>query len=307
MAVKKASAKKPVKKAVAKKAVAKKAVKKAPAKPIKKTVAKKAVKKAPAKKVAKKVAAKSPIKKTATKSVKKSVAKKTPTKKLVTKSATKKSAVKTKALKKQVLKFDVPEVPVIVPASRLEVMSTPAPVIAPSAPKPSQKASGPSSRVVLAVVIGIIILVAIVWGRSGKNSDDAMAKPSTTATLTADPSSSASASDTPSSSASATPSATATTIAAHEAPQGIVAHYTKTGATIFWSAPAATDGLTGYNVEISVGGSAWKTISTVPATQLTQDVKKNSASSWTSFKVSSVYSDAMTTPGKVFGLPGTFS
>jgi hypothetical protein len=163
--------------------------------------------------------------------------------------------------------------------------------------------------VVLAVAVGIIILVAIVWGRSGKNSDDAGAKPTTSATLTADPSTTASASETPSATPSDTPSATPSTtaIASHTAPQGIVAHYTKTGATIFWNAPTATDGLTGYNVEISIGGGAWKTISTIPATQMTQDVTKDSAASWTSFKVSSVYSDSVTSAGKVFGLPGTFS
>jgi len=301
VAVKKASAKKPAKKAVAKKSVAKKAA----AKPVKKATAKKA----PAKKVAKKSVVKPAAKKAV---AKKPAAKKAAAKKPVKKTATKKSAVKKSASKKQVLKFDIPEAPVVARPSRVEVVSTPAPapVIAPITTKPAPKTSGPSSRVIFAVAVGIIILVAIVWGKSGKNSDEDAVKPSTSTTMTADPSTSATPDETsasPAASASETTTTSPAAVAAHEAPQAIVAHYTKAGATIFWNAPSATDGLTGYNVEISVGGGVWKTISTLPATQMTQDVTKNSSDSWTSFRVSSVYSDSVTTPGKVFGLPGTFS
>jgi hypothetical protein len=96
-------------------------------------------------------------------------------------------------------------------------------------------------------------------------------------------------------------------IAAHAVPQGVVAHYTASGATIFWTAPTATEGLTGYNIEISVNSGAWKLIATVPATQLSQDVTKVNSNSWTSFKVSSVYSDSVVTSAKAFGLPGTYS
>lgn len=306
MAVKKASAKKPAKKAVAKKSVAKKAA----AKPVKKATAKKA----PAKKVAKKSVVKPAAKKAVAKKAvaKKATAKKPVKKTAAKKTATKKSAVKKSASKKQVLKFDIPEAPVVARPSRVEVVSTPAPapVIAPITTKPAPKTSGPSSRVIFAVAVGIIILVAIVWGKSGKNSDEDAVKPSTSTTMTADPSTSATPDETsasPAASASETTTTSPAAVAAHEAPQAIVAHYTKAGATIFWNAPSATDGLTGYNVEISVGGGVWKTISTLPATQMTQDVTKNSSDSWTSFRVSSVYSDSVTTPGKVFGLPGTFS
>jgi len=91
------------------------------------------------------------------------------------------------------------------------------------------------------------------------------------------------------------------------APVGIVAHYTATGATIFWSpAPGAT-GLTTYNVEASNSGGAFKLIATIPATQLSLDVTKGGTTGWTSFKISAVYSDGNTVAGKIFGLPGQFA
>jgi hypothetical protein len=86
-----------------------------------------------------------------------------------------------------------------------------------------------------------------------------------------------------------------------------VAHYTSTGATIFWKAPTAVDGLSGYNVEMSVSNGPWKLISTVPVAQLSLAVKKVSASGWTSFRISSVYQDSQTLAAKAFGLPGTYS
>ncbi len=94
---------------------------------------------------------------------------------------------------------------------------------------------------------------------------------------------------------------------AHEAPIGIVAHYTAKGATIFWQAPATTDGLTNYNVEIASNGGAWKLISMVPATQLSLDITKSGTTGWCSFRISTVFADGQTVAGKVFGLPGQFA
>ena len=284
-----------------------------------------AVKKAIAKKsVAKKAAAKTPKKSTPKKTTskattaKKSVVKKTTTKKAtVKKSTTKKSAAKKVAKKRVATKavtakkgaeaIVIPEAPI--PASRnarVEIVSTPAPapfiVAATPAPAPTpapEKKPGASGRVIFAVVVGILLLGLIVWakGHNSNTNSNATATPAATASAT----SSATPTPTPS------PSDTSVTLTAHEAPQGVVAHYTSTGATIFWTAPTAVDGLTGYNVEISVSNGPWKLISTVPVAQLSLDVKKENSSGWTSFKVASVYSDAQTAPAKAFGLPGTYS
>lgn len=101
-------------------------------------------------------------------------------------------------------------------------------------------------------------------------------------------------------------SAPAEATAGHEAPVGIVAHYTAKGATIFWKAPAASAGISNYNVEISIAGGAFKLISTVPASQLSLDVTKTDTAQWSSFKVSTVYEDGTVVGGKVFGLPGLY-
>jgi hypothetical protein len=178
--------------------------------------------------------------------------------------------------------------PVIVPTPAAPATSGMAPA--------QEKKPGASGRVVFAVVVGIILLGLIVWAK-GHNSTDKTATPTPSATATT------SASATP----SPTPSDTAAVISAHEPPQGVVAHYTSTGATIFWKAPTAVDGLTGYNVEISVSNGPWKLISTVPVAQLSLDVTKENTTGWTSFRVSSVYSDSQTSAAKAFGLPGTYS
>lgn len=279
-----------------------------------------AVKKATAKKsVAKRPAAKrSTSKKAVVK--KKSRAKKSVSKKTVAKkSATKKSPVKKSALKKRAAKkkptksaaksvdrFVVPPVPVssLSRAPRVEVSTVPAPApasipVSVPAPVPLKK-QGPSGRVVFAVVVGIILLALIVWTRAHKTNVNEGVTPSPTPTATATETASATPTPTPLASSTAV-------IAAHEAPQGVVAHYTTPGATIFWKAPTAVDGLTGYNIEISVSNGPWKLISTVPVTQTSLDIVKVNTNGWTSFRVSSVYSDSQITSAKAFGLPGTYS
>jgi hypothetical protein len=68
-----------------------------------------------------------------------------------------------------------------------------------------------------------------------------------------------------------------------------------------------TSGLSNYNVEIRSNGGAWKLISTVPSSQLSIDITKGDANGWSSFRVSSVYSDGQVIGGKVFGLPGQYA
>lgn len=286
-----------VKKATAKKSVAKRAAAK------KVTVKKAATKTARSKATTKKTAVKkSAVKKAAKKKVTSKAPKKT----------TAKKAAKRIAPKKGTETIVIPEAPILAPRNaRVEIVSTPAPApflvaATPSsvaAASTSEKKPGASGRVIFAVVVGMILLGLIVWAKGHNSNSDKNALPTPTATASATPTSSATES------ASPTPSAsdTSATLTAHEAPQGVVAHYTPTGATIFWKAPTALDGLTGYNVEISVSNGPWKLISTVPVAQLSLDVKKENTSGWTSFKVSSVYSDSQTVAAKAFGLPGTYS
>ena len=152
------------------------------------------------------------------------------------------------------------------------------------------------------MIAGIALLAVAVISRNHSTTTTTPA-PQTSAT------SEASMEATPEASASteATAAATSTADATHAAPEGIVAHYTSTGATIFWKAPAGVSGLTNYNVEIASNGGAWKLISTVPASQLSLDITKGDTTGWCSFRVSAVYSDGKVVGGKVFGLPGQYA
>ena len=238
----------------------------------KKSAAKKKVaKKAPARKaVAKKSAAKKSVAKkktTAKRSVKKSVAKKTAKKAPAKKAAAKKVAKKKTAAKRPVKK---------------------------SAKKAAAPKQGASGRVVFAVVVGIVLLAMIVWSKSGTDSDDGAA-PAPSMSQSAEASESAS------------PEETTAAVATIEAPSKFVALKSADGLNLRWVAPMATEGLTGYNVEIRANGTGdWTTIATVPADQLTQAVTKSGDAGWTQFRVSSVYSDGQTAPATVFGIPGEF-
>ena len=95
--------------------------------------------------------------------------------------------------------------------------------------------------------------------------------------------------------------------AGHAEPMGIGAHLTATGATIFWVAPRDATGITNYNVEIQANGGTWKLISTVPASQLSMDITIGDTAGWSSFRVSSVYSDGTVVGGKEFGLSGQYA
>jgi hypothetical protein len=246
-----------------------------------KKVAKKAAKKAPAKKAAKKAPAKKVAKKAATKKV----AKKAPAKKVAKKAAVKIVAKKAPAKKAPAKKVVAPAVAV----------SSAAPVATPTAPKPAvtpaeAKKQGGSNRVVLAVVIGILALGAIVLSKGSDSSSTAT--PSESATPTA------------SASASATESTAA--VATTAAPLGIVAHYTANGATIFWNATTAADGLKGYSIEFSSNGGAFSEVATVGTDVTKYDITKGEDTGWTSFKISAVYNDGQKAEGKVFGLPGQY-
>ena len=273
------------------KRVVKKASKKAPAK--KKAVAKKSVaKKSTAKKrVAKKAVAK---KRVAKKSAVKKTAKRT-TKKVAKKSSAKKSSAST---------IVVPPVPRggISTSSRVNVTTTPVAAKSISTPKPSAAPKQGTSKTVLgAVIVGVILLAIIVWSQSGSDNDDS-AMPTPPASAEATPEA------TTEPTAEATPTEEAAPVAAVEAPSKFVALNSAEGLTLRWIAPTATDGLTGYNVEIRANGKGdWNVIATVPADQLTQSVTKSDTTGWTQFRVTSVYADGQTASAAVFGIPGVFA
>ena len=266
-AKKKVAKKAPTKKAVAKKSAAKKSVAK------KKTTAKRAVKKS----VAKKTAKKAPAKKAAVKKVAK---KRTAAKRPVKKSAKKAAAPRVTVTSSR---------PIAAPVAPV----APVKAVAPAKPTATPK-QGASGRVVFAVVVGIVVLAMIVWSNSGTDTDDGAAPaPSMSQSVEA--------------SESATPEETTAAVGTIEAPSKFVALKSADGLNLRWVAPMATDGLTGYNVEIRANGTGdWTTIATVPADQLTQAVTKSGDAGWTQFRVSSVYSDGQTAPATVFGIPGEF-
>ena len=248
-----------------------------------KKVAKKATKKA-VKKVAKKVAKKAPAKKVS-KKVAKKVAKKAPAKRAAS-------------------KFVVPPVPVSGSRSTTKLVDSKpaavsAPVATPSTSFGTEKKSGSSNRIVLAVVIGILALGAIVLSRGSDSTSTETMTPTESVSPSAEASAEESAEATPSESAAAQVSSIA-------APLGIVAKYTATGATIFWNATTAADGLKGYSIEISSNGGAFNEVATVGTDVFRYDITKSDTAGWMSFKISAVYNDGQKAEGKVFGLPGQY-
>jgi len=281
-----------------------------------------AVKKAPVKQA---VAKKTVAKKVAP--VKKAVAKTAPVKKAVAKKAVAKKAVAKKVSAKKVAAATI-AAPIVyisslpsptfadslattIPVTRTPI--TPSVPVPPKSPTPTPTPTPKSSsRVLLWVIIGIVAIAMLVVIRNHKASTST---PDTSATpiVSAAPSTSPTHSSPPAAMdpASATPSAAATgstpTTASDLAPIGIVAHYTSTGARIFWFPATGSKGLTTYNVQAAANGGAFKLIATIPSTQLSIDLTESDTNGWTSFKISAIYSDGNTIAGKVFGLPGQYA
>lgn len=250
---------------------------------------------------AKKTARKAPkkaVKKAAKKSTKRSSAKKSNARKVAKKSVKKSS----KRASKNSSSYKVPPVPLSGSRSSVSTISTtPKPATSSySAPKKANSSSGSSNKVMFAVILGIVILAVAVIAKGSSSDDEA---------TTVTPTPAASESVMPTESASPAASTTPAPLAAHGAPIKIVAHYTATGATVFWKAPAtATEGITGYNLELRSGNTGeWKLVATVPATQFSQDITKNDSTGWYQVKVSTVYSDGEVVAGKIFGLPGSWA
>ena len=253
---------------------------------------KKTAKKSAAKKSAKKVAKKSVARKSTTKKVaKKSTARKSAVKKSAKKSSARKSTKKSSRRVTSVDRLVVPAVPVGGARGRVDVSTAPAPrAAAKSVSFDNNPKQGASSRVVAIVVVGIVLLAILVWSQSGKDSDDGAAPttPSATATMTEEPTS------------------PAEPVGTVEAPSAFVALRSADGMNLRWKAPMATDGLTGFNVELKPAGADWSVVATTGPTELTHAVTLTSSDSWTQFRVTSVYADGQTASAKIFGLAGQY-
>ena len=255
----------------------------------------------------KSAAKKAAPKKTAKRAVKKTSAKKRAVKKSTTKKTAKRAVKKSSARKRtSTSRFVVPPVPVSGSRDRVNVTTAPTPnrSFTSTSSKPSAKPKqGTSSRVVVLVVLGIVLLAALVLS-TGKKSDDAAAPtPIPTASESAAPTESASATPTESASQTSAPVGTV------EAPGRFIGNWGNAEHSILnvtWKAPAATDGLTGYKVETRINRTEWKVVAELPATQLSQSFNKKDAAGETAFRVSSVYSDGQAAPAKAFGFAGQF-
>ena len=278
MAVKKkpAAKKAAVKKSAAKKSAAKKST-------VKKTVAKKTVKKSAVKKSASKKTVKKPA-------VKKSAAKKT-----IKKSATKKRATSAASVV-------IPPVPSSssLGAGRVDVSSTPK-VASQSAPvKPSTSASAPkqgaSGKVLAAIIVGIILLAVVVVTRPDSGSEDAMPTPvaSESAMPTAEP--------------SAEPTSAPVTSVEAPVAKGDWKDSSQSVMVISWKELSATDGLTGFRVEISSNSSKnWTSFAEVSSTESSVELSKTSEDGSTSIRVVALYSDGQEVIGNEFGFGVTLS
>ena len=292
--------------AVKKKSAAKKAApKKSTAK---KSAVKKAVKKSPAKKTAakKKTAKKSAVKKSA---VKKTAAKK----KVVKKSAAKKTTAKKKTVKKSAVRKSsasqvvIPPVPSVGSSngsSRVNVSTTPAAATprpaskAPSTSKPAAKSQG-STKVLFAVLVGILLIGAFVISGSDKDGDDA---PAPVPAVTETPEASAAPEETMEATEPAEPAATT-----GEAPSRFIGNWkdsSKSVMVITWKAPMGD--VTGYKVETRSNLGEWKVVSEVSATTYSAEFAKGATDGSTSFRVSAVYADGTLGVATPFGFAGQF-
>jgi len=258
--------------------------------------------------VKKKSAAK---KSAAKKTVKKSAVKKTAAKKKVTKkSAVKKTAAKKKTVKKSAARRSsssqviIPPVPSIGSSSRVNVSTTPAAATprpaskAPSSSKPAAKSQG-STKVLFAVLVGILLIGAFVISGSDKDGDDA---PAPVPAVTETPEASAAPEETMEATESAEPAATT-----GEAPSRFIGNWkdsSKSVMVITWKAPAGD--VTGYKVETRSNLGEWKVVSEVSATTYSAEFAKGATDGSTSFRVSAVYADGTLGVATPFGFAGQF-
>ena len=191
-------------------------------------------------------------------------------------------------------------------SSRVNVSTTPAAATprpaskAPSGSKPAAKSQG-STKVLFAVLVGILLIGAFVISGSDKDGDDAPAPvPAVTETEEATPE------ETPEETMEATESAepAATT---GEAPSRFIGNWkdsSKSIMVITWKAPAGD--VTGYKVETRSNLGEWKVVSEVSATTYSAEFAKGATDGSTSFRVSAVYADGTLGVATPFGFAGQF-
>ena len=273
----------------------------------KKSAAKKA---APKKSAAKKSAAK--------KTVKKSAVKKTAAKKKVTKkSAVKKTAAKKKTVKKSAARRSSSSQVIIPPvpsmgskggsSSRVNVSTTPAAATPrPAASKPaaggskSAAKSPNSSKILFAVLLGILLIGAVVISGSDKDGDDA---PATVPAVTETEEATAAQEESTEETMEATEPAATT----GEAPTRFIGNWkdsTKSVMVLTWKAPMGD--IKGYTVETRSNLGEWKVVSEVSATTLSAEFAKGATDGSTSFRVSAVYADGTLGVATPFGFAGQF-
>jgi hypothetical protein len=77
---------------------------------------------------------------------------------------------------------------------------------------------------------------------------------------------------------------------------------------ISWKALQATDGLTGFRVELSSNSSKnWTSFAEVSSTESSVELSKTSEDGSTSIRVVSIYSDGQEVIGNAFGFPVTLA
>ncbi len=266
----------------------------------KKSAAKKA---APKKSTAKKSAVKKAVKKSP---AKKTAAKKTTAKKKVAKKTTvKKKAVKKSAARKSsASQVVIPPVPSIGSSSRVNVSTTPAAATprpaakGSSTSKPAAKSQG-STKVLFAVLVGILLIGAFVISGSDKDGDDA---PAPVPAVTETPEASAAPEETMEATEPAEPAATT-----GEAPSRFIGNWkdsSKSVMVITWKAPMGD--VTGYKVETRSNLGEWKVVSEVSATTYSAEFAKGATDGSTSFRVSAVYADGTLGVATPFGFAGQF-
>ena len=185
-------------------------------------------------------------------------------------------------------------------SARVNVSTTP---VAPKAAAKSAPSAAPrqgsSSKTLLAVLVGVVLLGAIVISNSGKDNDDSTPAAEPTMSETAEPTATEEA-------APETPAATdaATT---GEAPTRFIGNWkdsSKAVMVITWKAPAGD--VTGYKVETRSNQGAWNVVSEVSGTTYAAEFAKKSEDGSTSFRVSAVYADGSLGVAKAFGFAGQF-
>jgi len=192
----------------------------------------------------------------------------------------------------------------------------PSPVL--TSGSPTKSAPRSSTRLVIPAIAGILLLAVLVVTRNHKveSKSETVNAPTTTvsATTSATPSpkspavmtSTTEGSNRPAN-PSAPPKAASANGAKHSGPEGILAHYSPTGANIFWKSPRGVSGITGYDIAISSNGVDFKHFATLPPTQHSIAITKVSPSGWVSVKISAVYATGEMVAGKAFGLYGQYA